>query len=118
MCPTMPTSVLIGARAALKSVPDAAEARGVQILCRADISRVVDAAYALDEQLGHLVLVLAATGTRVSQAVRITVADVECHAGRILVPSSAKGRSDKPRKPAGIPVPPDVIARLQPALIG
>ncbi len=116
--PTMPASVLIGAKAALRSVADATEARDIQVLSPNDIRRLVDTAYALDESLGRLVLVLAATGTRVSQAVRITVADVQRQAGRILVPRSAKGRSDKARKPAGVPVTADVIARLESALIG
>lgn len=106
----------------LRGEAEADEPRGPQLLGDADTRRLVDAAFGVDDDFGALVLVLAATGTRFGQAIRITVADVQPGLGRIMVPVARKGRSDRKttasRKPAHIAVPigEDVLARLQPLL--
>ena len=114
-----PGGVLPGdLRAALKGEGDATEAREVKTLPAAAISKLIDAAAQVDPNFGRLVLMLAATGARFSQVARITVADVQTVAERIMVPSSAKGRATKVRKPTAVPVGADVLARLKPALDG
>lgn len=64
----------------------------------ADVRRLVVAAFDTDTDFGNLVMVLAATGARFSQASRLTVADVLD--GCVWMPSSRKGRqgSCKPAK--------------------
>ena len=59
----------------------AAEVARHALLSDEEIRRAIEAAYGLDADLGALVLVLAATGARFSQAVRITVADVQVGCG-------------------------------------
>jgi integrase len=103
-------------RAALKGEADAAEAREVNLLTADAIRRLVDAALRVDPHFGRLILVLAATGARLSQAARITVEDVQPANQRIMVPASAKGRATKARKATACPVGQDVIDLLRPAL--
>ena len=79
---------------------------------------MIDAAHAVDEDLGALVLVLAATGARFSQARRIRVRDVLVDAGVILVPRSGKGTGSKGRALIRVPVQADVIEALKPLLAG
>ena len=98
----------------LRSVPAAEVARHA-LLSDDEIRRVVEAAYATDADLGALVLVLAATGARFSQVARITVADVQTDAARIMVPASAKGRGAKARARIAVPVGVDVIERFAPS---
>lgn len=94
--------------------PEAAQrARPMQVLPDADVRKLVSAADAQDPDFGALVLVLAATGTRFSQAARLTVADLQADAGRILIPASAKGRGNKKTAPSPVPLPDDVLARLR-----
>jgi len=59
---------------------------------------------AVDADFGALVLVLAATGCRFSQAATLTVRDLQIDARRILVPSSRKGRSAKARPQIAVPL--------------
>ena len=100
-----------GNRDGLRSMPMAEVARHA-LLSDDEVRCVVEAAYATDPDLGALVLVLAATGARFSQAARITVADVQAHAERIMVPTSAKGNSAKARARIAVAVGSDVIERL------
>jgi len=114
-----PSGVLPGdLRAALKGEADATEAREPKPLDTPAITALIEAATQVDQDFGRLVLVLAATGARFSQVARITVADVQTAAGRIMVPASAKGRATKVRKPTAVRVGADVLARLRPALDG
>lgn len=93
--------------------------RPTQILPDADVRRIVDAAFAEDDDTGALVLVLAATGCRFDQAARLTVADLQVSHSRIMVPVSRKGRSGtKPSSHTAIPLPADVMARLRPLIAG
>ena len=74
--------------------------------------RLVAAAFDTDSDFGHLILVLAATGARFSQAARLTVADV-LHES-MWVPSSRKGglRTSKPAK-IKVQVGDDVVDALK-----
>jgi integrase len=101
----------------LRSLPSAEVARHA-LLSDDDIRRAVDAAYGVDQDLGALVLTLAATGGRFSQIARITVADVQVEAERILVPASAKGKGPKARARIAVPVGADVIGKLMPLIKG
>lgn len=96
-----------------------------QVLNDRDIKAIVAAAQELDAErnvggdLYRLVLVLAATGARFSQVNRIKVGEVDIANNRINVPVSRKGNG-KPKKfsHSKMPVGPDVIAALAPALNG
>jgi integrase len=104
---TLPKEIESG----LRSIPMAEVARHA-LLSDDEVRCVVEAAYATDPDLGALVLVLAATGARFSQAARITVADVQANAERIMVPTSAKGNGAKARARIAVAVGSDVIERL------
>lgn len=65
-------------------------------------TRDVDRAQGWDGDLFRLVLVLAATGARFSQIVRMRVVDCQIAADRLLVPASRKGKGNKV---GTIPVP-------------
>ena len=101
----------------LKSRPDAEKARRV-ILTDAEVKAVIAAAQDVDDDLGGLVLVLAATGCRFGQAAELTVGDLQVDARRILIPSSRKGRSTRFRPQIAVPIGDDVIARLKPLIVG
>ena len=79
----------------------APQAREAQVLPDADVRRLitaareVDAAGGWDGDLVRIVLVLAATGARFSQIVRMAVADVQAAQSRLMVPTSRKGRGTK-----------------------
>ena len=76
----------------LVGLPDATEARNV-ILSDDKVREFVSAAYAHDESLGLLIDVLAVTGVRPSQAVRLRVEDLLDHPMRpkLMMPKSGKG---------------------------
>jgi integrase len=76
----------------------------------------IDAEQEWDGDLFRLVLVLAATGARFSQIVRLRIDDVQIARGRLMVPASRKGRG----KSGSIPVPvgADVLDALRPAVTG
>lgn len=78
----------------------------------ADVRRLVIAAFDTDADFGNLVMVLAATGARFSQAARLTIADVLD--GCMWVPASRKGgpRSNKPAK-TKVQVGSDVVDALR-----
>jgi integrase len=113
----LPASLAKEIEIGLRSLPSAEIARHA-LLSDDQIRRVVDAAYGVDHDLGALVLTLAATGGRFSQIARITVADVQVEAERILVPTSAKGKGPKARARIAVPVGADVIAQLMPLIEG
>ena len=106
--PTLSREIAAG----LKALPDAQSARRA-LLSDSDVRRVVEAAYGIDADFGALVLVLASTGARFSQAARITVADFQPEAARVMVPSSLKGTSSKARRSAAVPLGADVVERLE-----
>jgi integrase len=65
---------------------------------------------------GRLLLLKAATGARFSQIARLKIRDVQVRNCRIMMSGSRKGRNRKTRPPVAIPVAPDVIERLKPAI--
>ncbi|MHB2166089.1 tyrosine-type recombinase/integrase [Alsobacter sp. R-9] len=99
----------------------AAPARKI-VLSDAEVRRLVEAAWSVDERdgwngdLARLIIVLAATGARFSQVRRLTVADVQTASSRIMVPTSHKGRGTKRTTHVPFPVGPDVIEALRPAM--
>lgn len=115
----LPAAIGAEIRAGTKAISAGSSARK-QVLADADIRRLVEAAFAVDEtgDFGRLVLVMAATGARHSQVARITVGDVQVARGRIMVPPSNKGRAGKRPTPIAVPVGADVLERLQPAIAG
>ncbi len=105
-------------RAGLRAPEDPHCARDKQILTDADVRRVIEAAYEQDEDFGALVLVLASTGCRFSQAARLNVVHLQISNARLMVPASAKGRSRKAKPDLAVPIPEDVVARLRPLVAG
>jgi integrase len=103
--------------AGLKASPNAQTARQA-LLSDADVRRVVEAAYGVDPDLGALVLVLAGTGARFGQAARITVADLQPEAERVMVPASVKGKGVKQRRYSAVPLGPDAVERLKLLTVG
>jgi integrase len=101
----------------LRARPDALQARQV-ILTDADVRAVIEASLTVDADFGAMVVVLAATGCRFSQAAALTVRDLQIDARRILVPSSRKGRSAKARPQIAVPIGDDVIDRLKVLVVG
>lgn len=99
-------------------------ARPDQVLPDADVRRILAAALSLDAEdewegdLFRIVCVLAATGARFSQIVRMTVADVQPEHGRLMVPVSHKGRGNKAAPRTPVQVGADVIEALRPAVAG
>lgn len=98
-------------------------ARDNQILTDAQVggllaaARTVDAEQGWEGDLFRLVVVLAATGARFSQVIRMRVGDAQREHGRLMVPVSRKGKG---KKVASIPVPVgrDVLDVLQPIVTG
>jgi integrase len=115
----LPATLAAEIRAGTKANSAGSSARK-QVLPDAEIRRLVDAAFVVDDtgDFGRLVLVMAATGARHSQVARITVGDVQAARGRIMVPPSNKGRAGKRPTPIAVPVGADVIEQLQVALAG
>lgn len=100
------------------------QARDDQALPDADIRRIVMAAHSVDERdewdgdLARMVVVLAATGARFSQVVRMKVADVQFSQSRLMIPTSRKGRGTKAASHIAFRVGADVLASLRPAIAG
>lgn len=98
-------------------------ARENQILSDAQIGALLKAAHELDGEqnwegdLFRLLLVMASTGARFSQVIRLKVNDVQCAACRIMMPPSRKGRGAK-SGPTPVPVGQDVLDALAPVLTG
>lgn len=119
--PSLPAIIKHGLRAVVQDDEGDPVARDNQILTDAEISRLLSAARETDKEQGwdgdlfRLVLVLAATGARFSQVVRMRVGDGQIAAGRLLVPVSRKGRGGKTGSIA-VPVGRDVMDALVPVL--
>ena len=114
----LPAHLPLEIRVGTKAAPNATETRR-QLLSDDEVRRLVTAGFKVDEtgDFGRLILILAATGARFSQASRLVVGDVQIAAKRLMMPASSKGRGQvKPRRLA-VPVDADVIARLEPCLI-
>lgn len=102
---------------------DVQVARENQILSDAVIGRIIAAARDVDDaaqwggDLYRLFLVMAATGARFSQVVRLTVRDVQPERSRLMVPVSRKGKGRK-SEVTPVPIGADVLAALAPAIQG
>jgi integrase len=107
-------------RMGLTGLPDAQRARNV-VLADAKVRELVVAAYARDRGLGLLVDVLATTGSRAGQAVRLLVDDLRDHPLRpkLMMPRSGKGggrnRSRKKAERYSVPITIQLAARLREA---
>ncbi|MGB3347892.1 MAG: tyrosine-type recombinase/integrase [Brucella anthropi] len=99
------------------SEPSEPVARDNQILTDNQVRKLVQAAIATDDDLGRMVVLLAATGARFSQVIRLRVGDVQPDRSRIMMPASHKGRTQDYEKPSiPIPVGQDVIDALRPVM--
>jgi len=104
----------------LASLPDAQVARNV-VISDDKVREFVAEAYALDDKFGLLCEVLAVTGTRPSQAVRLRVEDLHDQPGRpkLMMPKSGKGgnknRSCKKAERYSVPITATLAARLKSA---
>jgi integrase len=102
----------------------AANSRPAQVLPDADVRRLLAAAAEIDAagswggDLHRMVLVLAATGARFSQLVRLTVGDVQAEQSRIMVPVSHKGKGEKAATHIAVRIGEDIIKALKPCLAG
>jgi integrase len=99
----------------LKALPDAHRARNV-ILDDTTIRKIVAAAYQIGEAFGLLIETLACAGARVSQVARLDVSDFQ--GDRLMMPSSAKGRSVKRYNRIALPIPLSLSIRLKRAAEG
>jgi len=105
-------------RKGLATIPDATEPRNV-ILKEPVVLRIIASAYeTVGEEFGRLVETLAVTGTRISQAARLDMQDLQADRNdpRLMMPSSRKGRWTKKitRKP--VPIPASLVTRLRRAI--
>jgi integrase len=102
----------------------AAVAREAQVLPDADVRALITAAADVDREGGwggdlyRLIVVLAASGARFSQAIRLTVANVQVMQRRLMVPVSFKGQGAKVIAHTPVAVAGDIIDQLRPALAG
>jgi integrase len=107
----------------LAALPDAQEARNV-ILPDEKVREFVAVAYTHDHKLGLLVDLLAVTGARPSQVVRLRVEDFHDHPVRpkLMMPKSAKGggrnRSQKKHERYSVPITVQLAAMLRAAAVG
>lgn len=121
--PMLPETIRQGLKLCHDGERDETEARDNVILTDAEVTRLlraageIDAAQGWEGDLFRLVVVLAATGARFSQAIRLRVGDCQRGQGRLLVPASRKGRGAKGAS-APVPVGKDVLDALLPAVTG
>jgi integrase len=107
----------------LAGLPDAQEARNV-ILSDDKVREFVATAYAHDAKFGLLSDLLAITGARPSQAVRLRVEDLHAHPSKpkLMMPKSAKGggrnRSRKRHEHYSVPITVQLAAKLKKAAKG
>jgi integrase len=109
-------------KAGLETLPDTQRARNV-VLADAQVLALVDTAYRHDAALGLLCDVLAATGCRPSQAVRLLVEDLRAGAKpKLMMPASGKGggrnRSEKKLRRYPVPILPALALKLKGAAVG
>jgi integrase len=94
-------------------------ARENQILTDEQVRAIIAAVKTADSDgdLYRLVILLAATGARFSQVVRLQVQDVQIDRSRIMMPCSRKGRERIDRY-TPVPVGPDILEELASAIKG
>ncbi|ESY81780.1 integrase [Mesorhizobium sp. LNHC221B00] len=122
--PTLPAIIKHGLKAEKLDTDEAVPlARDNQIMSASQVGAILAAAREVDTEgnwdgdLFRFVVLLAATGARFSQIARMKVGDVQRAQGRLMVPSSRKGKGGKV---ASVPVPvgKDVLDALLPATTG
>jgi integrase len=121
---TLPGTVQHGL-GAIATTDDQADpvARENQILSDSTVSAVIAAARLVDDEMNfegdlyRLIVSLAATGARFSQATRLKVGGVQAEWARILMPVSRKGKGVKSSSTT-IQVGQDVLEALAPAMAG
>jgi len=120
----LPPELLAAIRDGLKADEVSRGEARRQVLGDADIRRIISAARDTDTvqdwdgDLAQLVIILAATGARFSQIIRMKVSDVQPDKGRLMVPVSHKGRGEKRTEHVGVQVGQDVVDALRPAIYG
>jgi integrase len=120
--PSFPETVKFGLKAQEieeddAPVPDSQVLPDSQITNILRVTREVDAEQGWEGDLYRLVVVLAATGARFSQAARLRVRDCQVRERRLLMPDSRKGRKKKIDSKT-IPLDPNVAGELAPAVEG
>lgn len=111
--PHLPAEIRIGTRA------ERVEAKArKQLLTDAMVRAAVEAAFEIEEDghFGRLVMMAAATGARYSQLAALQVGHVQTAQARVLMPGSKKGTATAAKAPVAVPLSPDVLERLAPAL--
>jgi integrase len=107
----------------LVGLPDAHMARNA-VIPDAEVSTFVATAYSKDDKLGLLSDVLAVTGARPSQAIRLRVDDLRDHPikPKVMMPKSGKGggrnRAQKKAERYSVPITVQLAARLKQAAKG
>jgi integrase len=87
-----------------------------RVISDADVIRIVNGAYALDPAFGLFIDVLASTGTRTSQAIRLLVGDLQNGgAPRLMMPSSRKGGKNRKSIRRPVPITLNLAAKLKAA---
>ena len=90
-----------------------AKARENQILADAEVRRIVTAACAMNEDFGRLVAVMAATGARFAQIMRMQVGDALLERNRLMIPQSYKGHK-KSNEHIRVAIGDDIVELLRP----
>ncbi|MFZ3181170.1 MAG: integrase [Methylocystis silviterrae] len=80
-------------------------------------AKQIDAEGSWDGDLYRMVLVLAATGSRFSQAARLKVRDLQIKERRLLVPPSRKGRGGAKAPAIVLPIGNEVVEALAPVAV-
>ena len=107
----------------LVNLPDAQQARNI-ILSDDEVRAFVAAAYEIDDRFGLFTDVLAITGARPSQAVRLRVEDLHDYPVRpkLMMSKAAKGgsrkRVEKKHQRYSVPITTDLAAKLRAAAKG
>jgi integrase len=99
-------------------LPNSSTANNV-ILTDEVVGAIVRKAYSVDQQLGLQLDILAETGTRESQMLRLRVGDLQDGRPdpRLMMPSSFKGKNRKPVHKA-VPITPRLAGKLRAAVAG
>lgn len=118
---TLPAAVKHGLRA-IESDEAEPIARENQILSDAQVLRLIKAAVEIDAEQGwdgdlhRMVMLLAATGARFAQLLKLRVSHVQGKERRIIMPASLKGKGAS-KIPVRLAVAADVIEALLPAVL-
>lgn len=121
---TIPVAIKRGLRVMIEGDETLDIARENQILSDTQITQLlgeakaVDAARGWEGDLYRLLVVLAGTGMRMAQIVRMRVRDVQRDLKRLQVPASRKGKGKKQQGYIAVPVGQDVLDVLLAATVG